>query len=317
MSQNRITAYLMLTAVAAIWGAALTIIKATLEFFPFVIFLTYRFFLTSLIMIPVLVILYEGKKLLPHLPQNYLLKKDFWLFIFVGLLGSSINLTLLFWGIENTTALSASLIYISTPVLVIATAAAFLKEKVTKQEISGLTLAVLGTLAITLSPTVGQDGKTGTVLGNLIVWASAVTWVAYVLLAKAELKKGVPPLFLVTVSFFVGFLSLLPLALLQTGSLARLLDLVVQQPLGAHLGVWYMALASGALAYWLYQEGQKRIEASEATIFTYLQPLFTAPLALLWLGEKVTIPFLAGASVIVVGVAVAEWKRRKKQKKNP
>lgn len=311
MSKNRITAYLMLLAVAAIWGAALAVIKATLEFFPFVIFLTYRFFLTSLILIPFFAVLYDRKRLLPHIEDgNYFLKKDFWIFILTGILGSSFNLVLLFWGIDNTTALSAGLIYVSTPVLVVITAAIFLKEKVTKQEILGLTLAVIGTLTITLSPAVA-DGKTGTIIGNLLVWASAITWVAYVLLAKAELKKGVAPLVLVTTSFVVGFLSLLPFALWQTGSLASLFTFIMSQPATAHLGVWYMALVSGAIAYWLYQEGQRRIEASEATIFNYLLPVFSAPLAIFWLGEKMTLPFLIGVVIIVTGVSIAEWKKRR------
>lgn len=82
--------------------------------------------------------------------------------------------------------------------------------------------------------------------------------------------------------------------------------------LSAHLAVVYMALFSGALAYFLYQRAQKTIEASEASVFNYLPPIVTAPVATLWLHEKITIPYIIGSVVIAIGVFLAEWKRRSK-----
>jgi drug/metabolite transporter (DMT)-like permease len=73
-----------------------------------------------------------------------------------------------------------------------------------------------------------------------------------------------------------------------------------------------MALLSGSLAYFLYQKAQKTIEASEATLFSYLSPLFAIPLAVFWLKEEITIFYLLGAVIVAIGVIIAESKRRKK-----
>ena len=73
-----------------------------------------------------------------------------------------------------------------------------------------------------------------------------------------------------------------------------------------------MALLSGSLAYTLSHAGQKTIEIGEAAVFSYLYPLFAAPLAVLWLGEKITPSFIFGGLVITVGVVIAEYKKRKK-----
>jgi DME family drug/metabolite transporter len=70
-----------------------------------------------------------------------------------------------------------------------------------------------------------------------------------------------------------------------------------------------MALISGALGYFLFSLGQKSIEASEATVFSYIKPIFAVPLAVIWLGEKITVPFIIGSIIITLGVAVAEIKK--------
>ncbi|MDP3994763.1 MAG: EamA family transporter, partial [bacterium] len=78
-----------------------------------------------------------------------------------------------------------------------------------------------------------------------------------------------------------------------------------------HLGVLFMALISGNLAYSLWIKGQKTIEIGEAALFNYLYPVFAIPLAILWLKETVTIPFVIGAIIIVIGVFIAEIKKRR------
>jgi drug/metabolite transporter (DMT)-like permease len=72
-----------------------------------------------------------------------------------------------------------------------------------------------------------------------------------------------------------------------------------------------MALISGNLAYFLYVRGQRSIEVSEATLFNYLQPVFTIPLAIFWLGEKLSTSFMVGAIIIAAGLIIAERKDKR------
>ena len=72
-----------------------------------------------------------------------------------------------------------------------------------------------------------------------------------------------------------------------------------------------MSLFGSIIAYFTYTYGFSLIEASEATLFTYLQPLFTAPLAVFWLKESVRPPFIIGAVFIALGVFLTEYKPKK------
>lgn len=301
MTPSRLIAYLFLATTAAIWGLAVPVIKVTLESYPPILFLFYRFFLTSMLLIPLL-LLFEKK----ILPKNL---KDASLIILSGLLGSSVALGLLFWGLGYTSSLSASILSSLAPLLVVTVSIREFREKVTRQEKLGLLITLVGALTLSLSPALLQN--LGSVLGNLIVLISNLAVVGNIILNKKLLKLDYSPLFLTTWMFFVGFLSLIPIALWQYQSATDLIAQITSEPFWAHMGVWYMAFASGALAYFLYSEGQRRIEASEAVIFYYLIPLFTAPFAIFWLGEKLTPLFLLGAAIITAGVFIAEYKKRR------
>jgi len=302
MTPSRIKSYILLTLVAAIWGIAGPVIKYTLPDFPPVIFLTYRFAISLVILIPFLLI---NK---PAFPKD---RRNIFILTLVGLLGSSINLGLLFYGYNYTTALDASLLSATAPIFVVAASAFILNEKVTKNEKLGVLITFVGAIAIVIQP-LAEGGlfRLENMYGNILIIAANVAWVFYVVLSKYELKHKVNPLTMTIYMFFLGFITLLPLAIYQSGGVSNLISQITDTPIKPHLGVWYMALLSGALAYFLYQKAQKSIEASEATLFSYLGPLFAAPLAVLWLGESLTPTFLLGGVIIAIGVFIAEFKKR-------
>ncbi|MFI5241317.1 MAG: EamA family transporter, partial [Microgenomates group bacterium] len=80
---------------------------------------------------------------------------------------------------------------------------------------------------------------------------------------------------------------------------------------GYHLGVLYMALISGTLAFTLLNMGQKTIELSEAAIFMYLYPIFSGILAIIVLGDKMTPVIILSAIITFIGVAIAEVKKKR------
>src|SRR3990167_8893764 len=141
-------------------------------------------------------------------------------------------------------------------------------------------IALVGTLFTVIEPLI-QNGTDGSRLsGNIFILLSLVATVIATILAKELLRNGVSPLAMTNVSFLVGFISIIPFALVKYGGV-NLVSTIVNLPLPYQLGVFYMALLSGSLAYTLSNLGQKTIEVGEAAVFSYLYPLFAAPLAVL------------------------------------
>ncbi len=288
----RIRAYILLLIAVAIWGFAGPVIKFTLGYFDPIVFLTYRFFLTSLILIPLLFV-FEPRfwfKLARFTPRD-------WFYLVVcGLTGTSLQLLLLFWGFSLTTSIDASLLSSASPILSTLAGWWFLKDHVTRREKIGIAIAFIGSVVIVFQP------LSGSLIGNLLIVTADIVWVVYLILSKNLLRHELSPLLITTSNFFIGFLSMSIISLLTMN----------HEPITnnyyAHLGVIYMAVFSGALAYFLFQQAQKSIETSEANVFTYLMPLFATPLAYFWLREPLTLPFVIGAGIIAAGVIVSEIK---------
>jgi len=130
--------------------------------------------------------------------------------------------------------------------------------------------------------------------------------IASVILKKL-VRRDVDPLTLTNVAFLIGFFILLPFTLSQL-SFNQLADKIVTLAFNFQLGVFYMAILSGTIAYTLWVKAQKSIEISEAGLFTYLIPIFSAPLGIVLLNEKLTAAMIIGAAFVLFGVIIAERK---------
>lgn len=296
---KRLTAYLLLLLVAVIWGAALPIIKFTLGGFSPLIFLTYRFGVSTVISL--IFILFLGLQM-PRKKPVILLTLGY------GFLTSTVTLGLLFLGIERTTAVDTTLIAAIAPILVTVAGVVFLNEHATRRERAGIALAFSGVVVTLLEPILkNHDGVFG-LAGNILVFVSVLAGTASAVMAKVILRKEVSPATAVNISFIVGFLTLLPAALILYPPQV-IINQIQSASLPYHLGLWYMAIFSGNIAYFLWHKAQKTIEVGEAGLFTYLQTLFALPLAVLWLGETISPAFVIGVLIITTGVLLAEYKK--------
>jgi len=227
----------------------------------------------------------------------------------LGLLGTTLSLGLLFLGYKYTTAIDGVLISSMSPLMVIVGGGLFLKEEITRQEKIGSLIAFLGMLVTIIQPLLeGKALALQNIEGNVLILLSAIAWASYcLLLRKFEAKDKNDPLVITSFSFIAGFITIIPFYLIEASFLGRIdLSLAVGPALP---GILYMSIFSSVIAFLTYNLGYSLIEASEATLFDYLRPVFAAPLAILWLKESLTLPFLTGAFLIALGVFLTEYKK--------
>ena len=302
---KRRSAYIALLIATAIWGFAGPVIKFTLGFVPPFTFLFYRFLLSSLVI--VLTFIW-------HLRKNSIRIKDLPKLTFLAILATTINLGLIFLGFDKTSALDGTLINSLTPIFIVIGGVMFLKEKVTKIERIGLAIAITGTTVTILQPFLEEAAfARQNLIGNLLILTAGIEWAAYTLIAKEDLRKH-PPFLHTAWSSFVALATFLPLALWENPNFLAPAEVrLVLTNSGALLGIGFMAIFSYLIAYYTHYVGLRTIEASETALFVYLQPLFAAPLAIFWLGEPITFPFLVGAILIALGVFLTEYKPRRRE----
>lgn len=289
-------------ATTAIWGVAPVVIKLTLIGIPALSFLTYRFAISTVIAVFMLIKLRAVTKRITLSTGTEL--------FFHGFLGSTVALGLFFIALEKTTVLDSTLIALVGPLMIVAAGVIFLKERVNRFEKIGMGIALAGTLVTIIQPLLESGGTSNQVSGNILVALYLVVNTITAVLLKKLMNKRLSPEFIIAWSFIIGFVTIAPIAVMQTG-FVNLITSIATLPLKYHLGVWFMAVLSGSLAYTFWGKGQKDIEIGEAAIFSYLYPIFSTPLAIAWLGEKITVPFIVGAGLILTGVALAEYRKRR------
>jgi drug/metabolite transporter (DMT)-like permease len=145
----------------------------------------------------------------------------------------------------------------------------------------------------------GSDLGHASLLGGLLALIAAATWGAYSALVR-PLMARYSALRLSAVVLAAGGLMLVVVAAPQ---LSRQ-DWSAPEP-GHWAAFAYTVTASLALTNVLWFEGIRRIGASRATLFMYLQPFAGAVIALVLLGDAVGAEQWVGGAVVVSGVAIA------------
>jgi len=228
-------------------------------------------------------------------------------------LTSTVSLGLLFLGLKNTTVLDSSLITLADPLLISLAGVYFLREHMTRREKIGTLIAMSGTALTIIEPLIQNGNGNLRLSGNLLIIGYVIVTAFSAVLVKKLLRENVNVLTLTSISFIIGFITTAPLAL-KDSSIPNLFAQIQSVSSPYHFGVLYMAVVSGSLAYYLANKAQKTIEIGEQAVFGYLYPVFAAPLAVYWLGEKITPIFVIGAVIIAFGVFLAEWKKSRYNK---
>ena len=299
---KRTKAYLALLTTTLIWGAAFPVIKPSLDHISPFQFLYFRYLIAAPLTFPVLI--YYLKKLKPSLKK--LLK-----IILIEFFGAPVALSILYIGLTKTSAIEASLIAATSPILVTLGGIFFLKEKEEKREWIGLIISFLGTLLLVFEPIFrGQSLLTTfSFSGNLIILLYNFLATTYYLVIKKHYYK-VPKMFVTSTSYLICLISFaFYLKLTQTPTPITLLTI----PSGA-LASFYMAIPGSIIALTTRIYGQDLIEASEASLFQYLQAVVAIPVAFWLLKEMPTWGQILAVVIISFGVFLAEIRPRKRLK---
>ncbi len=292
---SRLFAYLLLLGTSIIWGVAGPILKYSFAYISPFEFLFWRFLLACVVTLPIMFWYFKKHPLKTH---------DYVKLFILGLLCTTINLSLLLVGLSKTTVIEATLIGSLTPLLVVVFSSFFLHEKISRRMRLGLGLALLGSTFTIFQPLL-QGKAFSNFSGNLLLVLGGFAWVGFVLLSKKWEHPDLKPFHIVSFSFFVGLVSFF-LITFFTQSISFSLYSI---PKPVILPIIYMAVFSSLVAYTAYEIAISKINASQADPFGYLAAVWSIPLAIIWLGEKFDLTLLASSLLILVGIIIAEYKK--------
>ena len=181
----------------------------------------------------------------------------------------------------------------SAPAMVAALSALVLRERPSAQVVTALLGAIAGT-ALLVGGGPAARGSTST--GAALALCSAAGY-AVVTLCNRSLAARCHPLQIVSIGFTVGAILLLTFAALAAPD-----GLVVRYPLPGWAILAWLGLVPTALAYVLFAAAMRTVGATAASVATLLEPLTSAALAWIVLGERLGTS--GGAGALLLGAAM-------------
>jgi drug/metabolite transporter (DMT)-like permease len=228
-------------------------------------------------------------------------KKDVPRFILCALTGIAINQLLFIKGLSLTYSIHASLLMLTTPILITFIAAWILKEKLNAYKVAGLVLGISG--AVVLISAGDSTGSGNDILwGDTLVLLNAISYTIYFVLVK-PLMKEYNPVTVIRMIFTIGFFLIFPFCIAEFKTI----------PWESYSGIDYTLLGlivfgGTFLAYLFNVYGIKILGASMAGTWIYSQPVFATVIAVIFLDESLSLYKIIAAIFIFAGVYVANKK---------
>lgn len=243
-----------------------------------------RWALASFLLIP---IAYFVEK-----PKWSTIRKQWYLLLAMGIFGvDAFNLSL-YAALNYTSATNASLISALNPGLIVVCSIFLLREKISRVQVLGLIVSLLGVFLILVRGHLGEIFQTEYNRGDLIMIISIVVWTLYSILGKR--LKSIPPITATAVSALFGTIIMAPFALYEGINIAKISSVAVT-------GIAYMVIFASVCSFVLWNMCIREIGASRAGIFLNFIPLFTAIISCM-LGEKITTAQVCGGLLVFIGV---------------
>ncbi|MBP7225682.1 MAG: DMT family transporter [Aliarcobacter sp.] len=201
--------------------------------------------------------------------------------------------------LQLTSASQAGMITSLMPIITAMVAGYFLKEIISKQMIFGSLIAMGGAIWLSLQGTSSIDAP-NPLLGNFLEFL-AMLCAAFYTVTVRYLSDRYSALFITAIQVFIGTVFFIPLFLYEYINIG--LNMTVE----SFLWVAYLGVVVTLGGYGLYNYALTKIEASKASIFIYLIPVFTLFLAYFMLNEKLSSLEFIACFIILFGVFISEF----------
>ena len=225
-------------------------------------------------------------------------RKDIGRFVLCAITGVVINQTLFIKGLSLTYSIHASLLMLTTPILIVFIAAWILRERISFIKLSGLTLGITGAAVLVIGK---ENSGTGNsiVLGDILIIINAISYTFYFVLVKPLMLKY-DPVVIIRWIFSFGFLLILPLGWIEFTQIQW------QQFTGVDYTIMALIVIGGTFFAYLFNVyGIKILGTSVAGFYIYTQPFFAAIIAMLFLKEELSMYKIVAAGLIFAGVFLA------------
>ncbi len=235
-------------------------------------------------------------------PKEKIQTKDFPRIVAASFFGVALNMLTFFKGLSFTSPISAAVIMVTTPMIVLTLSAILMKERIKTRKILGILLGLLGTgFLILYGKSVGN--ATNAMLGNLLVFINAVSYGFYLIIVKKLMDKYNAFTFVKWIYTF-GFLMVIPFGLAEYQQIQW-----QQLPITILWEIGFVVVFTTFFTYLFNLVSMRELKPTTVAVFIYLQPLFATVFAMALGKDQLTWVKVAAAVLIFGGVFLVTKKK--------
>ena len=287
--------YLLLTLTSLFWAGNAVVGRAVVGRIPPVALAELRWVAAFLIVLP-----FAWRDLSRDLP---VIRRHLGLLTVLALTGITAFNTLLYWSLERTSAINATLMQSSAPLMIGLLSFLLYRDALTRLQIGGIAVSLVGVAAIISGGDPGRIFALSLNAGDLMIIIALALYALYSALLRR--RPGMGQLSFLAFTIGWGAILLLPVFVVELASGASF------APLDASMvgALVYVSIFPSILAYLFFNRGVELIGANRAGPFFHLIPLFGVILAVVFLGERPGIHHAFGILLILCGVMIASRGR--------
>jgi drug/metabolite transporter (DMT)-like permease len=286
---------LLLLLMTVIWGSNYTIVKSAFDEIPAQPFNALRMTIASIVFLAAIAVARRYKRPSVFYTPAPVTRRDWLALAALALVGHVLYQLCFIGGLARTSVANSSLILAITPVAIAVINAARGQERIGAWHWLGALMSIGG---VYLVVGVGAGLDPGHLTGDLLMLGGVGCWAAYTV-GAGRLMERHSPLGVTGVSTAMG-------TLVYAAIVAPQMSTVNWSGVSAStwLSLAYSAIFAIVVSYMIWYTAVQKIGGTRTSVYSNLVPIVALAVAVLWRGEPLGAAKLAGATLVLAGVAI-------------
>ncbi len=234
-----------------------------------------------------------------YLSRSILLN-NWWRLAILGILGTGIFNTLLYLGLNSTSASNSGIIQATLPIVIILLNYFMGLERTSATQVAGMIISLTGVVWVITQGELMRLLQFKLNPGDVTILLAVFCWALYSVLLKKLRPTELPTLPFLAIQFLVGLVFIFPFfAYEQSQGSSMLWNTQIWMVLA------YVSIFPSLIAFFFWQQGVAMGGANIAGFISPLSTIFTATLAYIFLDESLNSAQITGAILVISGVILA------------
>ena len=228
--------------------------------------------------------------------QQKVEKSDYKKILIASFFGITLNMLAFFKGLSLTSPISASVMMVTSPIMVLIFSSILIRKPIGKQRILGVFIGLVGALFLITLGNSSTGTSTNSAFGNFLVFLNAASYGLYLVLAKDLVKKYNPIVFIKWLYLF-GLIFVIPFGYSElTAVIWRKI------PTNIYWNISFVLLFTTCITYLFNLYGLSKLKPTTVSVFIYLQPVIATIYALIVGSDSLNLVKLYATLLIFLGV---------------